>query len=858
MKTKSKILIINNTDNNDLFDIIRHDFIIYQYNNIKEIIDTIEQEDEISAILIHYELIENNNYTFIIDEYKDVYPIIVYGNADESNINKCLADGCSDYFTLPFNNKLILKRLETIITSNMNNSFQDLSEKDPITGLFTRESFEKHSREMLDIYNEEKFDMICIDFKNFKLFNNKYGTKRGNNLLKFAADKISLIMGNDVNVARLNGDIFIMLIRRPSKYDDNYFLKLIEAINEFPSEEKFILKFGIYQIKDNNSSISGMYDRAIIACDSIKKSYMKNYTFFNGSMLQNIEDESFFALSVKSAMIENQFVVYYQPKFSLNTEKIAGAESLVRWLHPVKGFISPSEFIPYFEKTEFITELDYYVWDVTCSNIRQWLDEGIDVVPISVNVSRIDLYDEGLCDYLISLTDKYNLDRKYLHLEITESAYTHDYDKIIEVVSKLRNLGFKIEMDDFGTGYSSLTSLSDLPVDILKLDIKLIEKLDSDDGQNIMNFIRELALMMNLSIIAEGVESSDQIKILKRFKCDYVQGYYYSKPMKDIDFKNQLLIPDLAFNHVKELNDSSEIQIIENINCNEAVLLIGDNKESLEELIRILKNSYNLFICNNLKESINFVTKEKNNICSVIVQFGKSENSYWNIVETFNNNIDFYNLPIIVNTQFDNYIIKHAYQKGVKDVFVNPLIPISILQRLENVINSTNYGGNNVESINMVKFAYQDYLTKLSNRRGFERKFNKLIISDEDIDCSLFMIDIDNFQEFLDLHNHDRGDQLIKDLAIIIKANFRNVDILARFSTNRFIAVMTGIYNESIITQKADTIIQQVHNLDITCSAGVLIFNSKNITKVDLIKKAENALSEAKSAGKNCSKIIKI
>ena len=856
MTNNTKILILNNSNNNELMDILQNSYSIYQSNNIVDFRNKIDIINNISLIAVHSDFFNDEYSSILINDYTSLCPIVAFGENKDEVINNCLANGCYDFIAKPFNDQLVTKRINSLIKFYQKEISNETIKRDTVTGLFTRESFVNHVRKVLDSNPQEKFDMICIDIKNFKLFNNNHGTVSGNNLLKFAAEKISLSFGNSDNVARLNGDIFIALIYRPFTYKDEFFLKGTNTINEFPSEQQFILNFGIYQIEDNSVEVSSMYDKAIIACNSIKDSYHNSHAFYKDTMLKDIENESFLSLSIKNAIEEKQFNVYFQPKYSLNTEKIAGAEALVRWLHPIKGFISPSEFIPYFEKNGFISELDYHIWDITCAQMKEWLDEGIDIVPISVNISRMDIYKDGLCDYLVYLTDKYQLDRKYLHLEITESAYAQDYNRIVAIVIKLRSLGFLIEMDDFGTGYSSLSYLSELPIDILKLDIKLIESLDTEDGQSIINFIRELAIMMNVSIIAEGVENSNQIKKLKRFKCDYVQGFYYSKPLKPNEFKKQLMIPDLVCKSIIDSKENDEIEIIDNVNSNESILLIGDNKNCLKELTGILKNTYNLFLCNNLAEAKDFITREKNNISAVIIKFGKYEDRYWNIIESMNNNIEFFNLPIIVTTKFDNFIVKHSFQIGVKDVFVEPLIPISVTKRLENIVNSNNFVDTSVENINLIKFAYQDYLTKLSNRRGFERKFNKLILSELPINCSLFMIDIDDFSKIHDVHGHDSGDKILVDFATILKSNFRGVDILARLSADQFIAVMTGDYNKNIIKLKADTIIQQVHNLNITCSAGVVIFNSKKISKVDLVRKVDNALAEAKASGKNCCRIV--
>ncbi|WP_455717695.1 EAL domain-containing protein, partial [Anaerosporobacter sp.] len=235
-------------------------------------------------------------------------------------------------------------------------------------------------------------------------------------------------------------------------------------------------------------------------------------------------------------------MVYYQPKFDLSTECVIGAEALVRWKHPQYGFLSPAEFIPIFEKNGFISELDYYVWDCVCQKLDSWIETGHQLMPISVNVSRVDLYNPKLPELLFGLIMKYNIPIQYLHLEITESAYTDNAKRMIDIVNQIRQIGFVIEMDDFGTGYSSLNMLSDLPIEILKLDMSFLKNnVGRSSGRSVIQFVINLAKWLGLFVVAEGVETQEQAIFLKNMGCDYAQGYYYSKPIEDADFEKLLL-----------------------------------------------------------------------------------------------------------------------------------------------------------------------------------------------------------------------------------------------------------------------------------------------------------------------------
>ena len=217
---------------------------------------------------------------------------------------------------------------------------------------------------------------------------------------------------------------------------------------------------------------------------------------------------------------------------------MAGAEALVRWIHPEWGFMSPGEFIPLFEKNGFIPWLDQYVWENVCILLKAWREKGYQLLPVSVNVSRADVYQVDLKDTIWDLTQKYEVDPRHLHLEITESAYAENPTQIISTVEELHKLGFIIEMDDFGSGYSSLSMLSQMTLDYLKLDMKFIQnELAKNVEQSVLIDIISMAHRMRLGVVAEGVETEEQVKRLQNYGCDYAQGYYFAKPMPITEFE---------------------------------------------------------------------------------------------------------------------------------------------------------------------------------------------------------------------------------------------------------------------------------------------------------------------------------
>ena len=245
--------------------------------------------------------------------------------------------------------------------------------------------------------------------------------------------------------------------------------------------------------------------------------------------------------SADTALREGQFLVYYQPKHDFHTDQTCGAEGLVRWIHPELGFMNPALFIPLFEQNGFITKMDFNIWDQVCRTLKKWQAEGVPVVPVSINVSRRDFQTEDLAGKIMALVDGHGLDHSMIHIEVTESAYSDDPEKITETVKTLHDNGFVIELDDFGTGYSSMTALSNLDLDILKLDKSIIQNDIPGSEKNILEFSMQLAKMLKLKTVAEGVETREQMERISALGGDYIQGYYYSKPLPADEFAKYLM-----------------------------------------------------------------------------------------------------------------------------------------------------------------------------------------------------------------------------------------------------------------------------------------------------------------------------
>ena len=275
--------------------------------------------------------------------------------------------------------------------------------------------------------------------------------------------------------------------------------------------------------------------------DRVKGMYNQSIAVYDDSFREKLLREKAITDAMVTALEEGEFIVYLQPKYSLNNNRIVGAEALVRWIHPEWGFMFPGEFIPLFEKNGFISSLDQFVWENVCAKLQEWKEKGYLLLPMSVNVSRNDIFQGSLVDIFSGLIKKYDIDPQYLHLEITESAYAECGNRIVNTIEELRKLGFTIEMDDFGSGYSSLNLLSQMSLDILKLDMKLVKnEMTKSMEKSILNDIISMAHRMNLTIVAEGIETREQMERLQSLGCDYAQGYFFAKPMPITEFEELL------------------------------------------------------------------------------------------------------------------------------------------------------------------------------------------------------------------------------------------------------------------------------------------------------------------------------
>lgn len=416
----------------------------------------------------------------------------------------------------------------------------DMLKHDTLTGLYSKDYFFKKVENYIMAHKDERFIMWTSDILGLKIINEKYGIEKGDEVLATLANCVNSFP-NCLFGGRIEGDKFSVLLKNENFDIDSLNEKcLLGTLCEF-SIPNVIVKHGVYYIKPGTSlSAQGMYDRSILALQSIKGKYGINVAEYDDKLREDLIVSRQVMEDADKALVENQFQIYYQPKHNVNEAKTGGAEALVRWMHPKLGFMSPGVFIPLFEKSGFITKLDYYTWEEVCKSISEWKKKGFADVPVSVNVSRRDFEQPRLADKIIQLVDKYGIDHSLFHIEVTESAYSDNPKMIENTIKKLHDNGFVIELDDFGTGYSSMTALSSLDLDIMKLDMSLIQNDIPGTKKNVLEFSMQLAKMMKLKTVAEGVETDEQAERIRALGGDYIQGYFYSKPLPKSQFEDYI------------------------------------------------------------------------------------------------------------------------------------------------------------------------------------------------------------------------------------------------------------------------------------------------------------------------------
>ena len=545
MGRRKYVLIVDDCqqDRMAVADVLRSDYDILEACNGKQALEILSRKRaQISLIMLDLMMPVMDGYEFLEmyrkrKEYSYLPVVVCTTEDDPEREQKSLELGAWDFVLKNSSHGIMRLRAGNAIEK----SKVRFLEYDFLTGIYGQQKFYQATRELLDQRAGANFAFIHFDIDRFRIINTLYGSKEGDRLIHFVAGAIRKVMTayGRGTYGRLGGDVFGMCV----PYEDGaaiyHILEGIRAEIRKHSVHYYLETCaGIYLVDDPDMEVAAMHDNAEIAAAQCKGQYMVHDVLYTEEIGQKVLREQHIIDEMDAALAEQQFIVYFQPKYQLKKMAPYGAEALVRWKKPSGEIVLPNEFIPIFERNGFITKLDYYVWEKVCQFIDSELSQGRNPAPISVNVSRVNLYNPDFMDSLIDLIHRYHIPPHYLNLELTESVFSEDAELIQRAVNYLHDAGFTILMDDFGSGYSSLNILKDVDLDVLKIDMKFFSKGNTaEKGAKIIEAVIRMAESLDMMVIAEGVEEKHQVDFLNDLGCDYIQGYYFGRPMSQDQYE---------------------------------------------------------------------------------------------------------------------------------------------------------------------------------------------------------------------------------------------------------------------------------------------------------------------------------
>lgn len=850
MLSQEKILVVEDNELNRamLVEILSGQYATLEAENGQVALELLQKhKDDVALILLDIVMPVMDGYTFLDIIKKDpqlsLIPVIIMTqNTSEDAEVAALSHGATDFVPKPYRPQVILHRIASIIhlreTASMINQFR----YDQLTGLYSKEFFYQQAQAMLMSNPDKEYSIVCSNIVNFKLYNDTFGIAAGDQLLKRIAQGIDEHIGAGGVTGRYSADRFVCLQEREKEQAARASISRHVGI---PDEVKSVeIKWGVYEINDRFLPLEYMCDRAMLAADSIKGQYDRSVAVYDDALRRKLLREQSITSSMESALVNSQFAVYLQPKYRASDSQLCGAEALVRWIHPEWGFMSPGEFIPLFERNGFIYRLDRFVWEQACILLRRWQDAGYPPLPVSVNVSRADVCQPDLVEFLLELTQKYNIDPKLLHLEITESAYTENSKQIIATVDELRAKGFIIEMDDFGSGYSSLNMLSQLKLDILKLDMKFVQSETSQSAdRGILRLIVEMAHRMNLSVVAEGVETQNQLSRLQEIGCDYVQGYLFSKPVPHREYGELLE----NFSHRQGVPLPSAPSIAQ---TRHFLLVADENPQCRELLAGAFADTYAVVQADDCGRALAFLSENASKLASLIISSDLPNPGVGTVVSTLRRITAPRHIPVMVLTTPEREQEVQELGLDVDDIAYKPRDTrcTRCLRKRVEWMNTLNAYKSRERS--MISEACRDYLTGLLNRRGFQAALDSM--QKEDFPMAVFLFDLDDLKHMNDSLGHATGDKLLKHFASVLRQNTRNGDILCRYGGDEFAVILKGMRLASAVLRKSEDIVRDTAKFILpdgscaTCSGGVVLCETGDVSMAVLLERADQALYQAK------------
>ncbi|MGP1587706.1 MAG: EAL domain-containing protein [Treponemataceae bacterium] len=580
-KTAKKTLLVVSDDKQfyeEILKLFKNKIDIVVKGTTKSAFEELEYDrynQQIVLIVLDFDLPDDSAINFIenlkIDSVFEEIPVIGVASffSQEKEI-QYLKQGVADCIVKSFNNQAFFHKVLNFVNvheiskmkveyllnderNRLEDELNKMANVDELTGIFNKHSFTEATERMLKIHKDKNFVIIRFNIERFKVINDLFGSSVGDLILVDVANALKRIFTNIVKneknpedneknftetYGRLVADHFVACFEVGSKNIEQILLEIEKEIDVHALNYAVQIKVGVYKISDKSMDIDTMCDRANLPLQAIKGNYLKNIAYYDKTLRDVLLQEQEFVTEMPNALENNEFEIYLQPIVSIFEERIVGAEALVRWNHPKRGLLAPGGFVPFFEKSGLIAKLDQYVWTCAFAYQRERIKRKLPEISISVNISRMSLYNPHLCDDIINLSKKYEVPPKLLKLEITESAYNDNPEQLLCTMNALHKYGFIILMDDFGSGYSSLNMLKEILVDVLKIDMCFLQDFGkSPRSASILTSIVRMAKWLKIPVVCEGVETQNQLDFLKEIGCEFVQGFYYSKPVPISEFE---------------------------------------------------------------------------------------------------------------------------------------------------------------------------------------------------------------------------------------------------------------------------------------------------------------------------------
>ena len=539
---KRKILIVENDEFNlkSLISLLADRYEIITACDGKIGLRLLEENyKDLALVLMNIQIPVLSGFDFLRkvqeDPFLSLIPIIVMTASDAPKTEVvCLNLGAADYIRKPYHAELIKKRLENVIRLRESSVSLREIEKDSLTGLYTEQAFFHYSRRIMQFRSDKKMHVIIGRIKDFELIISIYGRKKANELLCYMASIYNKKFKYGL-LAKKGKASFLCLLSDDYKLDHQRMDNVINEFTENAPIKGIRIKYGIYKNIDKNLPITTICDYASMAAETVMEDYNHDYAYYTDELAQKRIYNQMIENCFTDALKNKEFMIYYQPKIDVITEKVIGAEALVRWQRTDGSMISPENFIPIYEKNGQIQKLDAYIFGQVCRLQKRILDESKKLLSVSVNLSRSSILCEEIVEQYTKIVRENDIPITCVPLEITESASVYG-QKVVKVAERLLQSGFKLHIDDFGSGYSSMESLSRLPFSVLKIDKSLIDHICETRVEILVNHIIKLSKDLNMRVLAEGVETKEQLDILRKIKCDEIQGFYYARPMPEVEF----------------------------------------------------------------------------------------------------------------------------------------------------------------------------------------------------------------------------------------------------------------------------------------------------------------------------------